>query len=197
MPSMTKQFDRLRAQIREQSTPRALAGLAILVLIVAYIVFSDMSSTVSEMKSQVEEMQRERRLQLSLLNDNSWIEQSEDFQARLGAARQDFWTGSTPGIVAAQLQGAVENAAREANLQNVRINVEPNPSPMGNRAFTFEIAVSARDTSGQFLAFFQILSRTDNQLTIEQFEWRRLNGTMRMRILAPAILENPAEEPAA
>ena len=112
-------------------------------------------------------------------------------QEQLTRTQDDFWTGATNGIIAAQLQGAVERAARNAGLTRVRVNVTGTPEPLGDQASLFEIAVNARDTDGQFLAFFQELSRAEHQIVITRFNWRRSNGALDLRLEAPAQLTEP------
>lgn len=173
-------------QLREQATPRAMAGLSALVIILAVWGLGELSANVSSLRQDVEELQRAQRLELSLLSDQNWLEQAADLQAQLQQTQAGFWEGDTNGIVAAQLQGAVERAARNAELTRVRVNVESAPDSLGAQAQTFEVSLTARDTDGQFLALFQELSRTENQLVITRFDWRRSNGALDIRLQAPA-----------
>ena len=176
----------LHAQLREQATPRAMAGLAVLAAILAIWGLGTLSASVSSLRSEVDELERQRRLELSLLNDQGWLSQAGDVQAQLTQTQETFWVGATDGIIAAQLQGAVEAAARNAGLSRVRVNVTGAPEPLGDDAILFEISVSARDADGQFLAFFQELSRTDNLVVITRFDWQRRNGSLDIRLSAPA-----------
>lgn len=178
-------------QLQEQATPRAMAGLAALVIILALWGLSELSASVSNLRQDVEEVQRARRLELSLLNDQNWVQQARDLQAQLRETQNSFWEGDTNGIVAAQLQGAVERAARNAELTRIRVAVESAPDALGAEAQSFEISLTARDTDGQFLALFQELSRADHQLVITRFNWRRSNGALDMRIQAPARIQTP------
>lgn len=180
-----------RAQLKQQATPRALVGLAALVAILAIWGLGELSASVSSLRQNVEELERARRLELSLLSDQGWLDQAGDVQEQLTRTQDDFWTGATNGIIAAQLQGAVERAARNAGLTRVRVNVTGTPEPLGDQASLFEIAVNARDTDGQFLAFFQELSRAEHQIVITRFNWRRSNGALDLRLEAPAQLTEP------
>ena len=177
-------------QLEEQATPRAMAGLAALVAILAIWGLTELSATVSSLRQDVEELQRARRLELSLLNDQNWVEQAGDLQALLQQTQDSFWRGDTNGIVAAQLQGAVERAARNAELNLIRVNVESAPDALGEQARVFEVSLTARDTNGQFLALLQELSRTEHQLVITRFDWRRINGALEIRLEAPAIIQS-------
>ena len=175
-----------RAQLKEQATPRAMAGLAALVAILTLWGLGELSASVSSLRQNVEELERARRLELSLLNDQDWMDQAGDVQQLLDRTQGSFWVGTTNGIVAAQLQGAVERAARNAGLSRIRVNVTGTPEPLGEQASLFEISITARDNDGQFLAFFQELSRTEHQIVITRFNWRRSNGALDMRLQAPA-----------
>lgn len=180
-----------RAQLKQQATPRAMVGLAALVAILAIWGLGELSASVSSLRQNVEELERARRLELSLLSDQGWLDQAGDVQEQLTRTQDDFWTGATNGIIAAQLQGAVERAARNAGLTRVRVNVTGTPEPLGDQASLFEVSVNARDTDGQFLAFFQELSRAEHQVVITRFNWRRSNGALDLRLEAPAQLTEP------
>lgn len=175
-------------QLEEQATPRAMAGLGLLVVIVLLWGLGELNATVTTLRQDVEELDRARRLEMSLLSDQGWLDQAGDLNARLAATQADFWDGDTTGIIAAQLQGAVERAARNAGLDRVRVNVEASPRPLGTQAQIFEISLTARDTDGQFLAFFQEISRVERQIVISRFIWRRNNGMLDVRLEAPALI---------
>lgn len=187
----TERLSGLREQLREQATPRAMAGLAALLAILALWGLGELAASVSSLRQNVDELERARRLELSLLNDQSWMDQAGDVQAQLDNTQDRFWQGATNGIIAAQLQGAIESAARDAGLSRVRVNVTGTPEPLGENAILFEVSISARDTDGQFLAFFQELSRTENLVVISRFSWRRGNGALEVRVQAPARRINP------
>ncbi|WP_306017366.1 hypothetical protein [Oceanicaulis sp. MMSF_3324] len=179
-------LSKLRAELKSQATPRAMVGLAALILIVSIWALGELSASVSNLHQNVEELERARRLEQSLVNDQGWLDQAGDIQARLSQTQDSFWSGSTNGIVAAQLQGAVERAARNAGLSRVRVNVTGTPDALGEQASLFEISLTARDSDGQFLAFFQELGRAEHQIMISRFNWRRPNGALDVRLVAPA-----------
>ena len=180
-------------KLQEQATPRARIGLGLLIAILAIWGLGELSASTSALRGDVEELHRARRLELSLLSDQSWIMQAETLQDQLSQTQSDFWRGATNGIVAAQLQGAVETAARNAELTGSRVNVQATPEPLGDTASLFEISLSGRDSEGQFLALFQELSRLDHQVVITQFNWRRSNGSLDLRLQAPALVTSSTE----
>lgn len=187
-------ISRWRAQLKEQATPRAMAGLAVLVVVLAVWGLVELNSTVSGLRQSVEELERARRLELSLLTDQTWLESSVDLQQELERTQDAFWTGSTNGIVAAQLQGSVESAARNASLRLPRINITSTPDALGEDAYLFEISITAQDTNGQFLAFFQELSRSEHLIIVSRFNWRRSNGALDIRLQAPALIREQEDE---
>ena len=100
-------FSRWRDELKEQATPRAMLGLAALLLIVSLWALGELSASVNRLQQSVEELERAKRLEQSLVSDQGWLDQAGDLQSRLAETRDKFWSGSTNGIVAAQLQGAV------------------------------------------------------------------------------------------
>jgi len=186
--ALSSQLASIRHQLEEQATPRALIGLGILVFILAYLGLTALGDEVVRLRSDVEDLQRNQRLERSLLTDQSWREQAENLQTQLQDRQSRFWSGATPGIVSAQLQGAVETAARNASLRQIRVNVESSPIALGESAVLFEISLISRDTDGQFLSLFQELSRAEHDLVISRFSWRRQNGALELRLQAPAII---------
>ncbi len=186
--STASSIARLRERLRSEATPRALAGLAALGVILAVVVLGDMSRMVSESRERVADLQRQKGLQEALLSGEDWSGRAEQAEAARREARSRFWRGETNGIVAARLQGAVEAAAREAGIERARVAVEQNPEPLGAGAVVFEIALSGSDRSGQFLALYQTLSRTEAYLSPSSFSWNRNNGRLELTILAPAVV---------
>ncbi|OAB56166.1 hypothetical protein AY599_28080 [Leptolyngbya valderiana BDU 20041] len=184
-----------RAWVRDQSSPRALIGAAALVILLAVILLGDFAAAVGEMRGEVEDLKREQRLERSLLADQSWPERARDLGESAAEAESRFWRGETAGIVSARLQSAVEQAARTAELERIRVQVGPRAEPLAGDAVVFEVALEARDRRGQFLSLFQLLAQSEAQLTITRFEWARRTGALTMRVEAPAIIA-AAEEPA-
>lgn len=179
---------KLVSRLREETTPRTLAGVVALVLILAVVGLSELATKVTTLRQDVYELQRDRSVQAALLADDGWVERSELAERSVVQTRARFWTGATAGIVVAQLQGEVEAAGRRANLQNMRVNVQADPSSLGQHAVVFEISLTARDTQGQFLAFFQEAVRSEGYLIPTSFEWSRLNGNVSIRLEAPAVV---------
>lgn len=189
MSSLVAGLQGLQAKIAEQATPRVLAGIAMLIAILVFLALEDLADRVSQKRAEVEDLRREQRLHSALLGDDDWVERAATAEAALELTRERFWNGATTGIVAARLQGSVEASARAAELQQPRVAVLPNPSPLGESARLFEISLNARDRQGQFLSFFQDLGRADGFLIPVAFEWDKINGSLLVRLEAPATLE--------
>ena len=184
---------RLIARVREETTPRTIAGMVALTVILAALGLSELSVHVAELRQDVQELRRDRTLQTALMADDGWVERSQLAEEAVTQTRERFWAGSTAGMVAAQLQGDVEAAGRRADFQNMRVTVQAAPSPLGERAVVFEVSLTARDPQGQFLAFFQEIVRSEGYLIPTSFEWSRLSGSVSIRLEAPALVGAPSD----
>lgn len=193
---LDSQLSRARDWIREQSSSRALIGAGALVVMLAVILLGDFANAVGTLKSEVEDLKREQRIERSLLTDQSWPERAQALSEDAAEVEARFWRGETAGIVSARLQSAVEQAARTAELERIRVQVAPRPTALTQDTMVFEVAVEARDQRGQFLSLFQLLARADAELVITRFDWTRRTGALTVRIEAPAILEPRTEAPA-
>lgn len=194
--TLDKQLSRARDWLREQSSPRALIGAGALVVMLAVILLGDFASAVGSLSREVEDLKREQRLERSLLADQSWPERARELSQAASDVESQFWRGETAGIVSARLQGAVEQAARTADLERIRVQVAPRPTPIVGDAVMFEVALEARDQRGQFLSLFQLLSQSDGELVITRFDWARRTGALTVRLEAPAIISAQTETPA-
>lgn len=183
----------LLATLKQQATPRALTGLAVLLLILSFSGISSLSDVVSGQANRINELNREMAVQSSISNETDWLERAQRAHGLVEDYETSFWRGDTAGIVVAQLQSTLEAMAAAAGLGNVRITVQPTPDALGQEAFVFEISISARDANGQFLSFMQAVSRSDNVIIPTSLDWRRTNGNVNFVLIAPAII-NPAEE---
>lgn len=181
-------FDRWRARFEQQATPRALIGVALLMILATYFLVDSLAGLVQTQRTENDNLRRELAIQQSLLSDSEWIARAEATRVALEAAQDRFWKGDTPGIVIAEIQGAVETAARNAGLTQPRVTVVPSPEPMSSDAVLFDISVTARDGQGQFLSFFQSLIRSENLLVPKRLHWRQANGALDIRLVAPAII---------
>lgn len=185
---LENQVSNMRNWLRDQLSPRAMIGAGVLVAMLAVILLGEFARAVDALRDEVEDLSREQRIESSLLTDQSWPVRARDLAANAAAAEAQFWRGETSGIVAARLQGAVEQAARDAELEQIRVQVAPRPTALGEKAVVFELALDARDRRGQFLSLFQRLAEADGELVITRFEWSRRSGAMTVRIEAPAII---------
>jgi len=192
MTSLATRFSGLNETLRRQATPRALLGLGVRVASVRFFALDGLGSHTARIASQVDQMQREVRLYEAVLADPDWVDRSVEAREALEEARSGFWQGDTSGIIAAQLQGSVETAARTSGVLQPRVSVLSPPAPLGDEAVLFEISVSARDNRGQFLAFFQEIARGQGTLIPVGFSWNRITGQLEIQLVAPGVVQSSA-----
>ena len=186
---MSNAFNRLSDTLREQATPRSLIGLAILLGILAVLAISSLADAVDRKQEEVRELARTVAVQRSLAAGQEWLTRAAELRDQRDALEAHFWRGSTSGIVAAQLQNDIEEIANAAGLDRIRIDVLPLPEALTESGrLQFEITLSARDRTGQFLNFFQQLANLDTIVVPTNFDWTRGNATVRVTLLAPAIV---------
>jgi len=192
---MPGQISRLTGYMRNQATPRSLAGLSILVAMLTLVGIGNLIESVANKQTEVADLQRSVAVQRSLSDGQEWVDAVSALRAQLDDVEGRFWRGATSGIVAAQLQNEIEDAARRAGLDRIRIEVQPLTEPLGASARErFEILVTARDRNGQFLNFFQQLQGLDYLVVPTDFEWQRPNSSVRATLLAPAIIGSSSSE---
>lgn len=184
--------DTVRDWLQRQMTGRAVLGMGLLLAVLAAVGLSELAALTARLDDQVREMHRERQLQTAMLSDQSWPQRAEEAANAVAVIEAQFWTGSTTGIAAAELQGSVEAATRSAAVDRPRIQVQSDAEPFGPRAVVFEASVNALDRDGQFLSLFQELARAEGALVLTGFKWSRQNGQLEMRMQAPAIIGQPS-----
>ena len=187
---MTNLIQSAREELRSQATPRAMIGIGVLALILVFLGLSELSGANDTLRGDVSSLQRELRIERTILDDVEIEARSEALRVQLEETQAQFWSGPTPGIIGAQLQGEIERITREAGIRNPRITVLNEPTALGEEAIMFSISVSARDRHGQFLVLFQQLARAEGLFVISDFEWSELNGRLELEIQAPAIIRD-------
>jgi Tfp pilus assembly protein FimT len=184
-------FDRLSDTLREQATPRSLIGLAVLLGILAVLGIGSLADAVERKQQDVRELARSVAVQRSLAAGQEWLSTAAALRERRDAWDARFWRGTTTGIVAAQLQNDIEEVANAAGLDRIRIEVQPLPEELADDGrLQFEVTLTARDRTGQFLNFFQRLADLETIVVPTDFDWTRGNSMVRATLMAPAIVES-------
>lgn len=179
---------RLRGQLAEQATPRALVGLAVLGACLAFVAITSLADAVAAERAQAEELQRELDLRRATAADATWAERAEQGERARDALEARFWSGATAGIVAAQIQTVLEQAVSDSDMPRTRVLVQAEPRPLNPRASLFEAEIRGFDEDGQFLALMRSLGEHERMLAPVGFEWRRSNGATTIRFEAPALI---------
>lgn len=192
-------FANLKSELREQATPRAMFGMGALLVILIILGLSELARINQDLRQEVNNLQRAMRIEQALLDDASLTTRSSDIAVSLSDMQSQFWTGSTPGIVRAQIQTELGRVANNAELRNSRITVLSDPIALGADAQLFEANMRINDRQGQFLALFQELARMDGLVVVTGFQWRRRNRNAELQMVAPALIgeqaiSRPAED---
>ena len=180
--------DKARAWLQRQMTGRAVTGLGLLLAVLTIVGLSELASLTGRLDDRVRELRREHQLQTALLSDDGWSQRAAEAASAVEEVESQFWNGSTSGIAAAELQGALEAAARAAQVTRPRVEVQSDPEAFGPQAVVFEAAINAQDGRGQFLFLFQELARADGFLLPTSFRWARRNRQLEIRLQAPAVI---------
>ena len=174
------------AAVKEQSTPRALAGLFALSLLLVALGLTALSESIASKQSELESIRRELSLQTNISQDTEWIETAARLEQSFADLESKYWSGATPGIIAAEIQSFLNEAASDAELARVQIIVQAEPDILSDGTLVYSISFRAFDSDGQFLAFFQSLAREQRLIIPTSFEWRRPNRQLIMTLIAPA-----------
>lgn len=192
---MAESTRRLSDTLREQATPRALAGVGVLVVLLAVVGLGNLATTVEARQHEIRELDRSLAIQRSLANGQQWLDAASELASQKSEIEARFWRGATTGIVSARLQNAIEDAAGQSGLDRVRVEVQARPDVLapGGR-MEFEVTVVGRDRDGQFLNLFQRLEGLDGAIVPSDFQWIRGNTLVQLTLRAPAIVETVEEE---
>jgi hypothetical protein len=116
---------RLRAEL--EGNPRALAGVAVIALIlIVWIISLVDTARVDADERLVERLSREATL-TRVVADSAWPERAAASDAARAVAEQRLWRGATEGLARAEFQDWLSAAGRSAGVQNFQIRVEPVP----------------------------------------------------------------------
>lgn len=182
-------IDKLLSAARDQATPRALAGLALLVIFLAYVIGSSLASELTKRSDRLAELTREIAIRSAIAEENDWPQRAERLEAIRSEMRSGFWRGETEGLIAAQLQTVIEDAIRRAGLGEARVVVPPTPTPLAGDDVLFEINVTGLDRNGDVLGFLRYISEAEALIAPVALEWRRRNARFTVRLIAPGIVD--------
>lgn len=191
--SLTSRLTTLRSTLSQQATPRAMIGLGVLALVLAFSLTAQLADAVERKHQTVSDLERQIAVRRAISQQSDWPERASDAAELIDSVEQRFWVGRTSGLVAAEIQTVLEAAARGAGLGQVRVTVLAEPEPLIGEIVVFEAQLVASDRNGQFLALFDSLSGEGRAIRITRFEWDRPNARIVLTLEAPAILEEAIE----
>ncbi len=182
------------AHLSGQFTPRAQLGIGLLSALLAIVGIANLSDHVATQRMEVQQLEQELQIYRALAAESNWTERAAEINQSLARSQVAFWRGATPGIVSAQLQGEVTRLATASGLGRVNVEIRPDPLPLGDEAVYFELRLTGEDRNGQFLALFDNFATYERLILPTGLEWERANGTIRIQLVAPAIVEAAGEQ---
>lgn len=195
--TLTDRLAGLRGALSQQATPRAIIGLGLLVLIVAFTLMTRFAEVVDDKQQTIRALERQISVRRSIAQQSDWPERAAGAAGLIDAVEGRFWVGRTSGLVAAEIQTVLESAARRAGLQNARVTVLADPEPLIEPVVVLEAQLVASDRDGQFLALFDGLADEGRAIRITRFEWDRPNARIVLTLEAPAFLDQAGANDAA
>lgn len=183
--------DRALAPLKGLS-PRGRAGLAALGGLLALWGVMVLSESVDARKSSVERLQAQLSARKAALTQQDWSIVADEAQRARRAAETQFWRATTAGIAAARIQGAMEQAARAANVRNPRIEVRELSTENG--LLLFEAQITGEDRGGQFATYVEAVAGSEGEVRLTLLEFTGQTRRFTARFLAPALIEEGTEE---
>lgn len=184
--------DAARAAISSLSE-RAQYGLVVLFSLAglyALLTLDDMNERTGR---ALDSAQRQLAVRQAALEQRDWGALAEAANRLTQDAEGRFWRAPTVGIAAAQVQGALESAAREAGLRDARVRVMEQGvierRGPGADMRLFEAEVTARDAGGAFAPFIEAAAGAPGELRAVRLEWDTQRQRFTVSFIAPAILE--------
>lgn len=172
---------------------RARFGLVVLGAIGGIYALLMLNDANVEAQRALDMAQRQLAARQGALEQRDWTALAAEVDALAQAAEARFWRAATPGIAAARIQGALEAAAREAGLNEVRVRVveagvlqRHTPGP---DVRLFEAEVSARDRGGAFAPFIEAAAGAPGELRAVRLDWDSRTQRFTVVLIAPALLE--------
>jgi hypothetical protein len=172
---------------------RARYGAVALIGLAAIYAQAQLETASRQVLAELAQTQRQLAARQATLGQADWASLAGEAEALSKAAEARFWRAATPGIAAAQLQGALEAAAREAGLDEPRVRViesgrlEAGAPDMDIRLFEAEL--TARDTGGAFAPLIEAAAGAQGDLRAIRLDWDGANRRFTLVLLAPVLIE--------
>lgn len=187
-------WTRLKSAYAAQSTARVNYALIALgaVLAIAWLLHLQDGNSVK--RAQLETL----KVRAAEFEDPATLQEWEARARRAADISHQWnvgtWSGSTPGVLAAEIQTALQDLSKDTEVTLVQISVDPDPILVdGQSVLRFELFGRARTRNG--LAFFVRLAEYEKRLLLAEatFAPSRLQAQIRVSGLAPIEIVEPLE----
>lgn len=169
-------------------TERAQLGLIVLAALVGLVAMMDMTARNAVLHQQLTTVRTELAGRQAALEQRDWNSVLADAEAEVDSVETRFWRGATTGLASAQILGAVETAARLAQLNSPRVQVLRSDA-LSDRAILFEVELTARSNGGGFATFLEAITEAEGELRAAELVWEGHNRPVTIRLVAPAIID--------
>jgi hypothetical protein len=177
----------------ESLDDRARFGLVLVGVLAGIFALSELTSANGQARQSLDAAQRQLAVRKGALEHREWASMAAEADALVASTEERFWRAATPGIAAAQVQGALEAAARNAGLRDVRVRVVETGSVEqlmpGPEIRLFEAEVTARDRGGAFAPFIEAAAGANGELRAVRLDWDARTQRFTVILIAPALLE--------
>ena len=183
-----------RAAVALQAlSPRSRYGLVALAGLAGIYGHMELETANRELVSELAQTQRQLSIRQETLGQADWASLAGEARAKSEAAEARFWRAATPGIASAQLQGALEAAAREAGLDEPRVRVleagRLEKEQVDRDIRLFEAELTARDGGGAFAPLIEAAAGAQGDLRAIRLDWDGLNQRFTLVMRALVLIE--------
>ena len=144
-------------RFRQSLTLRTLYGLIALGCLLGVSLLGRLDAATARAAESRAEMDARVARHGGGIDENLWRERAANAETELAFWRATHWSGQTPGVIAAELQDAINMTARAAGLDVIAVDVDPAPSEIpGGPVLRFSFSTDSRsgDAVAKTLAAF-------------------------------------------
>ena len=144
-------------RFRQSLNLRTMYGLIALGCLLGFALIGSLNDAVQRASLSRAEVDARLTRHGGAIDETIWNERAADAEAELAFWQSTHWSGSTSGVIAAELENAISQITRGANLRVINVNVDPAPSetPSGPiLRFSFSTDSNSGDSVAKILAAF-------------------------------------------
>ncbi|NJM34745.1 MAG: hypothetical protein HC850_08580 [Rhodomicrobium sp.] len=145
--------------LAESLSIRTTYGLIVLGCLVGFSILVRLDEAAGRAEETRVQAQERLAQHGDQLGEEVWKARADEARSALGAWRATRWNGSTPGVIAAEIQGVLSRIASDARLEVLAAEVEPTPVETGGgAALRFRFSAQTPEGSSGIARALQDLS---------------------------------------